>query len=232
MHNKTYNFNVFCVGGKEFNVSLLELKEFLGFKISILKDINNSDPNIKNSIILIDSDFIESYNTKKINDLKCKYKLLINNSKDCKKLIIDEKLISPFFINDLKKKIIKIFTSQKFNQNSSIQIKDYILDKNEKKLKKDNLYIVVTEKEIQLIELLFSTSKPSTKKEILNSVWNYSSDADSHTVETHIYRLRKKISDKFNDTGIIKSEKEGYTIWKKEIKLQKIYTLLNIEKEL
>ena len=212
MHNETYNFNVFCVGGKEFNSSLLELKDFLGFKINILKDIDNVYPNIKNSIILIDSDFVDSHEIKKLNDLENNYKLLIINSIDRKKLVINEKIISPFFLNDLKKKIIKIFTSQKFNQNSFIEIKDYILDKNEKRLKKDDLYIVVTEKEIQLMELLFNSNKPSTKKEILNNVWNYSSDADSHTVETHIYRLRKKISDKFNDVSIIKSEKEGYII--------------------
>ena len=210
MHNKTYNFNVFCVGGKEFNVSLLELKEFLGFKISILKDINNSDPNIKNSIILIDCDFIESYNTKKINDLKCKYKLLINNSKDCKKLIIDEKLISPFFINDLKKKIIKIFTSQKFNQNSSLKVKDYLLNRNEKKLSKVKNFVILTEKEIQLLELFLNSKNPVSKDNILSSVWNYSAEADTHTVETHIYRLRKKINDKFKDENFILNNKEGY----------------------
>ena len=62
-------------------------------------------------------------------------------------------------------------------------------------------------------------------------MWNYSKDADTHTVETHIYRLRKKISDKFLDTCFIVNDKDGYYLWKKEIRLQKIYLQLSIEKE-
>ena len=89
--------------------------------------------------------------------------------------------------------------------NSSILIKNYVLDKNEKKLKKDKYFIVVTEKEIQLLELLFNSKKPFKKKIILEKVWKYASDADTHTVETHIYRLRKKISDSFKDNNFIVS---------------------------
>ena len=56
------------------------------------------------------------------------------------------------------------------------------------------------------------TSTFQKKREILTSIWKYSKDADTHTVETHIYRLRKKINDTFKDDKFIKSEKEGYTI--------------------
>ena len=69
----------------------------------------------------------------------------------------------------------------------------------------------LTEKEIELIELLKSKSY-TKKKEILTRIWQYSDQADTHTVETHIYRLRKKIKEKFNDETFIKSEKKGYTI--------------------
>ena len=71
-------------------------------------------------------------------------------------------------------------------------------------------YIELTEKEIQLIELLLDKNKPITKDNILSSVWNYASDADTHTVETHIYRLRKKIADKFVDEKFILNNKNGY----------------------
>ena len=66
-----------------------------------------------------------------------------------------------------------------------------MLNKNEKKLIKQNDFIILTEKEIQLLELFLVTAKPISKIEILSKVWQYSSDADTHTVETHIYRLRK-----------------------------------------
>jgi DNA-binding response OmpR family regulator len=85
-----------------------------------------------------------------------------------------------------------------------------VLDKNEKKLIKNNDFIILTEKEVQLLELFISNSKPISKKEKILSVWNYSKDADTHTVETHIYRLRKKISDKFLDTSLITNDKNGY----------------------
>ena len=79
-----------------------------------------------------------------------------------------------------------------------------------KKLSKKNSSIVLTEKEIQLIELLLNNSKPISKDKILSTVWNYSTDADTHTVETHIYRLRKKISDNFMDDKFIFNKKDGY----------------------
>ena len=70
--------------------------------------------------------------------------------------------------------------------------------------------IILTEKEIQLLELFLNKKKPISKDNILSSVWNYSSDVDTHTVETHIYRLRKKIIDKFMDDKFILNNKDGY----------------------
>ena len=99
---------------------------------------------------------------------------------------------------------------KKFVKNSSIKIKSYTLNKNDKKLLKKNQFIILTEKEINLMELFLNKKKPMSKNEILSLVWNYSSDADTHTVETHIYRLRKKISDKFSDDNFILNNKKGY----------------------
>ena len=99
---------------------------------------------------------------------------------------------------------------KQFNLNSSIAVKTYLLNKNEKKLSKSDDYILLTEKEVQLLELFLSNKKPISKDNILSSVWNYASDADTHTVETHIYRLRKKIIDKFMDEKFILNNKDGY----------------------
>ena len=66
------------------------------------------------------------------------------------------------------------------------------------------------EKEIQFIELFLDNTKPISKDKILSSVWNYSVDADTHTVETHIYRLRKKLTKKFMDDSFISNNKDGY----------------------
>jgi len=79
-------------------------------------------------------------------------------------------------------------------------------------LKKGQLSIVVTEREIQLIEILFNALNPISKNLILKKVWKYSADADTHTVETHIYRLRKKILKTFKDDSFIINTKSGYSI--------------------
>ena len=97
-----------------------------------------------------------------------------------------------------------------FAKNSSISIKDYKLDKNEKKLIKDNKAIILTEKEVQLLEVLLNKKKAVSKDDILSLVWQYSAESDTHTVETHIYRLRKKISEKFLDEEFIFNNKKGY----------------------
>ena len=99
---------------------------------------------------------------------------------------------------------------KEFAKNSSISIKNYILDKNEKKLVKKDTTIILTEKEVQLLEVLLSKKKAVSKDEILSLVWQYSAESDTHTVETHIYRLRKKISEKFLDEKFILNNKKGY----------------------
>ena len=84
------------------------------------------------------------------------------------------------------------------------------MNKNEKKLIKSEKFILLTEKEIQLLELFLSNSEPINNSTILEKVWKYSKSADTHTVETHIYRLRKKIKSKFQDDNFILNNKNGY----------------------
>ena len=189
-----------------------ELKEHLNFNLSFLEK-NKIDNNYDNfDAVLIHEDVLKDKNiSKSISKINIT-KMLIAKSKYSSGLTYDEKINLPVDINELNRKVIELNTKKKFFLNSSIQIKNYILDKNEKKLKKNDLSIVVTEKEIQLIELLFNSKKHLKKKIILQEVWKYASDADTHTVETHIYRLRKKIIDKFQDGNFIINTKNGYSI--------------------
>ena len=116
----------------------------------------------------------------------------------------------PATLKEINNTLENIFAKKKFVKNSSIKVKNYLLDKNEKKLIKNSNSIILTEKEVQLIELLLNNPKPLSKDDILSSVWNYSAEADTHTVETHIYRLRKKINQKFMDEEFILNSKDGY----------------------
>ena len=119
-----------------------------------------------------------------------------------------EKQILDYTDKDFENLVAK----KNFNKNSSILLKEYKLNKNEKRLVKDKNYISLTEKEIQLLELLLLNKKPISKNKILEEVWKYSTSADTHTVETHIYRLRKKIFTAFNNNEFIVSKKNGYQI--------------------
>ena len=79
-------------------------------------------------------------------------------------------------------------------------------------MKKDNVFINLTEKEVNLLVLLNEEKKPLNKILILKKIWQYSTDADTHTVETHIYRLRKKVLENFGDKEFINIFKEGYSL--------------------
>ena len=147
---------------------------------------------------------------KKIINIKDCLKVLARSKKSKIEENFDHIINLPTSIKEMNRIIEDIFAKKRFNKNSSIEIKSYILDKNEKKLVKKNNFVILTEKEIQLIELFLNSKKPISKKNILSFVWNYSSDADTHTVETHIYRLRKKIKDKFLDEEFILNDKDGY----------------------
>ena len=173
-------------------------------------NFNSDKKNINYDIVILHKDILT--NKEQIKILSSNKPIIILASDENNKLIdYDSILTLPTSINEINSIVERLGTKKIFNKNSSISInKEYVLDKNEKKLIKNNNFIILTEKEIQLLELFLSNSKPISKKEILLSVWNYSKDADTHTVETHIYRLRKKISDKFLDASFIANDKNGY----------------------
>ena len=75
-----------------------------------------------------------------------------------------------------------------------------------------NKELKLTEREIDIILFLKDQNIPQSITTLQNKVWGYSFDLETHTVETHIYRLRKKIKDKFNDEKFIVSEDLGYKI--------------------
>ena len=88
----------------------------------------------------------------------------------------------------------------------------YIIDKNERKIKKDDLELQLTEKEVNFLILFSKNNKPLSRNFVLRNAWNYSLKSETHTIETHIHRLRKKIFQKFNDNNFIKNNNKGYYI--------------------
>ena len=207
------NSKLLIFGSKNFNNSIDEVREYLNFSL-IFFDFTAKSYSIDTSIsaIIVDSQILDLDNLGKINMMQNKPILLLESLGNKKKLNCSDKILLPTSIEDLTSKIIKVITTFKFSINSALKIKEYILDKNEKKLIKDKTYIYITERETKLIELLFNEKKSLTKNYILKKIWNYSDNADTHTVETHIYRLRKKIFTKFNDKKFILNFEKGYII--------------------
>jgi DNA-binding winged helix-turn-helix (wHTH) protein len=140
-------------------------------------------------------------------------------------LIISDKKYSntnnQFCLNNMPINIFQLieminieFLKIQFNSQSELKVNNYIINLNARELLLKNIKLKLTEKEINTIIYLSKSDKPVSIEELQKKVWSYQSDIETHTVETHIYRLRKKILNTFNDSQFILSEKNGYQIKK------------------
>ena len=118
----------------------------------------------------------------------------------------------PINIFKLVEKINIEFLKIQFSSQSEVIVNKYIIDLNSREMLINNKKLKLTEKEINTITYLSKSNKPVSIDELQEKVWSYQSDMETHTVETHIYRLRKKIFNSFNDNEFIVSKKNGYQI--------------------
>tara|TARA_B110000027_G_scaffold57693_1_gene62464 strand:+ start:23 stop:619 length:597 start_codon:yes stop_codon:yes gene_type:complete len=132
-----------------------------------------------------------------------------------KDLIKNEILIFDTLPLSLEKILDQINISlikQKYYSQSKCVINSYNLDLNSKIFSDKNHKLKLTEKETEIILFLNKDKRAKNIITLQNEIWGYSAELDTHTVETHIYRLRKKIKDTFNDNNFIMNSKDGYTI--------------------
>ena len=168
---------------------LTEISEYLNFEIL---DVD------KKKFQALKLDKFENYLI-----ISGKKSLNIKNSLILENLPIKlEKLIQIININFLKTNFVK---------KSEVKIDKYKLDLNSREITLDNLTLSLTEKETEMI-IFIKSNNNVTIKELQNNVWGYSANLETHTVETHIYRLRKKMKDKFGDGTFIQSSQRGYKI--------------------
>ena len=190
--------NVFIINFNSLYEILDEIKENLSFKIIKIKN----EEDLTNNLDLDKIDFLVISKTD--------HKLLLNNN------ITDKNFLD---FNDLPlslKKLLELINIKliklKFNQQSKLVIKGYDLNLNSKFLFKDDLKLKLTEKEIEIILYLNNNKIKHKVADLQKNIWGYATNMETHTVETHIYRLRKKISDLFKDEKFILSDKNGYFI--------------------
>ncbi len=138
--------------------------------------------------------------------------LIVSNKKI---LNISEQIILEKFPTNIFKLIEKIniaFLKQQFSNQSQVNINRYIVNLNSREMSAKDKILKLTEKEIDIIIYLSKINKPGSIEELQENVWRYQPDIETHTVETHIYRLRKKILKTFNDNEFIVSKKNGYQV--------------------
>ena len=184
------------------NLVIYELNELYKIFEEIKKDINFN---------------FEKINKQELLNLKSNSNCLVLTKKEIPKLnnqIIFNKF--PISIFKILEKINIEFIKKNFQEQSEILIGNYIFNINSREMSSNANKLKLTEKEINSIIYLLKANKPVKIRELQSNVWGYQSQLETHTVETHIYRLRKKISKVFKDENFILSKDDGYEINKKE----------------
>ena len=175
--------------------------------ISLYHILEELSLDLKFKIIFIDNENSLRKEVKNYNNF-----LIISGKKY---LNISNQLVlknKPIRIFKLLEKINIEFLKLQFNSQSKVKVKTYTIDINSRELVTHDTRLKLTEKEINTIIYLSKSNKPVSINELQKMVWSYQSDIETHTVETHIYRLRKKILNTCNDNKLIVSKKDGYQI--------------------
>ena len=185
----------------ELDKIFIEIKDYFNFSVhyfsekkDLVKKMDEDKKFLVNSVILTNQ-----------RDFQ-----LLKSKTDEKQILSITKF--PLKISNLIDQLNVRFIQQNYSAQSNININKYILDTNSRILKKKDNELKLTEREIDTIIFLKNKNKPVKVDILQKKVWKYGEDLETHTVETHIYRLRKKIKDTFNDDSFIKSKKDGYLI--------------------
>ena len=181
---------------------LSEIQDILKFEIQNYENNSDFEKSIEEN--KIDTKHLTII-TRSINQ-----KLIKNTKLDIRKILVFDDF--PLEIEKLIEKINIQLIKQKYNFQSNFNINNYTLDLNSRIITREQDELKLTEREIDILLFLNENKKPQNVNALQSKVWGYSSELETHTVETHIYRLRKKIKEKFIDDNFIKSHKDGYSI--------------------
>ena len=194
------NQKLYIINLSNFYDILDELKEHIGYEISkfnskefFFDKYNSKNITLENSILIVNEKEYNFFVKSIKEDQIIKFKPPVNIFK---------------FVENLNVRFIQ----KKYQDQSNVNVKDFFLNINSRELKKDKLTLKLTERETDMILYLNDSKKPVNVETLEKEIWQHSSDLETHTVETHIYRLRKKIKAEFGNDELIKSDKDGYTI--------------------
>ena len=214
MENITLNI----IGQRVLADILKEKKNIIKMNILFFENFNDYSKSLKNNsvdniLITHHSNFelIEQFNPKITNTIF----YLTNKKKNINiktKFQKYELTYHPFNFKNFIEKINLIYMKSKFADNSKINFSNYTINLNTREIYNDQNKLKLTEREKDFLLFLKNSKTPQAIKKILKTVWGYSKGIETHTVETHVHRLRKKFSNSFNDNNFIKNNKKGYYI--------------------
>ena len=205
------NITINLIGQSVLEEVLRENLKHINFEIKSFKKFNEiiHDSKVKNSSILVTS--LKDYDL--FINSKLSIPVLFLNFGSKKSYTTSAEIINcPFQLNNFVERINVIFLKNKFLNNSNLNILNYEINLNSKEILRDGQKLKLTEREINFILFLKNSNSPQNIKSILKSVWKYSPNLETHTVETHVHRLRKKFFSHFKDDNFIKINKKGYFI--------------------
>jgi DNA-binding response OmpR family regulator len=208
------NIDLHIIGSKFFSELLNELDLNYTIKTAESLKYNNKDFLVK--IVFVDelqlaelkSFFLENIPTiflLKNKDFLKKNKLTL--------LDFHISLLIPIEILSFKEILNILLTKYHFFKKSKIVINDYEIDSNQRLITKNKVKVKLTEKELELI-IVLNNNNGLEKSFLLKSIWNRSSDLESHAFETHLHRLRKKINKFFKDSKFITEKNSLYYLSK------------------
>ena len=194
------NQKLYIINLSNFYDIINELKDHIGYELSkfdskeiFFDEFKSKSISIENSILVVHEK---------------EYNFFVKNVSEDQII----KLKAPVNIFTFIENLNVRFIQKKYQDQSNVNVKDFFLDINSRELRKGKLSLKLTERETDMILFLNNSNKPVNVETLEKEIWQHSSELETHTVETHIYRLRKKIKAEFGNDDLIKSNKNGYTI--------------------
>ena len=195
-----FNQKLYIINLPNFYDIISELQEHIGYEVSKFDNTEIFFDKYKKGSIFIENSILVIHEKE--------YNFFVKN--------IDEhqiiKFIPPVSIFTFIENLNVRFIQRKYHDQSNINVKGFFLDINSRELKKGKSCLKLTERETDMILFLNNSKKPVNIETLEKEIWQHSSELETHTVETHVYRLRKKIKAEFGNDDLIKSNKSGYII--------------------
>ena len=208
------NIHLHIIGSKSFSDLLNELE--VNYTISSDKNFKYNNQDLLVRIVFVNE--LQLTENKKYFSENIPTIFLLNNKdyltrNKLKLLDFHISLFFPIEILSFKEILNILITKYNFFKKSKIIIKGYEIDSNQRVIMKNGIKTKLTEKELDLI-LILNKNNGLEKNFLLKNIWNRNSDLESHAFETHLHRLRKKISKFFKDTKFIIEKNSLYYLSK------------------